>query len=177
MNGNESLIRQFTEAAQSVTAVVVRVPADAEAVNQAILYAASGETEILFAEPEFLPQDLFSVFRKHPGVIVNPTDEQLKTIKTGVTEAFAGVARTGSICVPVNRNLSGSISLFTRKHIAVLRADTIIPQPRDVFSIKDPIVKGWLHNFVFITGSSATADMGPLVRGVHGPGALHIIVI
>ena len=30
---------------------------------------------------------------------------------------------------------------------------------------------------VFVTGPSATADMGPLVRGVHGPHKLHIIVL
>jgi len=30
---------------------------------------------------------------------------------------------------------------------------------------------------VFVTGPSATADMGPLVRGVHGPHQLHVIVL
>jgi len=30
---------------------------------------------------------------------------------------------------------------------------------------------------VFVTGPSATADMGPLVRGVHGPHKLHILVL
>ena len=37
--------------------------------------------------------------------------------------------------------------------------------------------KGLTRSFSFITGSSATADMGPLVRGVHGPGQLHIIIL
>ena len=37
--------------------------------------------------------------------------------------------------------------------------------------------KGLKRSFTFITGPSATADMGPLVRGVHGPGKLHIIVL
>ena len=33
------------------------------------------------------------------------------------------------------------------------------------------------RDLVFITGPSATADMGPLVRGVHGPHRLHILLL
>jgi L-lactate dehydrogenase complex protein LldG len=37
--------------------------------------------------------------------------------------------------------------------------------------------EGLTRDFVFITGPSATADMGPLVRGVHGPHRQHVIVV
>jgi len=174
---NTSLLKQFTIAAQNVCAVIERTPARPDSLNDAILKAAGGAKKILFAEPEFLPKELFETFRKNPGVICYPIDEQISDVPVGVTEAFAGVARTGSICVAITPMLSGTVSLFTRMHIAIVRGDTIVPHPRDVFFIEHPLVKKWLKNFVFITGPSATADMGPLVRGVHGPGALHIIIL
>jgi len=73
--------------------------------------------------------------------------------------------------------LEYSVGLFTRRHIAVLAAASIVARPRDVFD--NPRVKKLSadSDFVFITGPSATADMGSLVRGVHGPGSLHIIIL
>ena len=95
----------------------------------------------------------------------------------GVTEAFAGVARTGSVCVDVNYQRTGTVSLLTPLHIVVLAAENIVPQPRDMFRRDILNGAGLTRDFVFITGPSATADMGPLVRGVHGPHRLHVIVV
>jgi len=72
---------------------------------------------------------------------------------------------------------TGMASLLAPLHIAVVAAETIVPQPRDLFREDVLGGKGLIRNFVFITGPSATADMGPLVRGVHGPHRLRIIVL
>ncbi len=69
------------------------------------------------------------------------------------------------------------MSALTQIHIVVLDSKTIIPRPHDIFSDDYLNGKGLNRSFSIITGPSATADMGPLVRGVHGPGQLHIIVI
>jgi L-lactate dehydrogenase complex protein LldG len=95
----------------------------------------------------------------------------------GITEAFAAVARTGTICVTVDAGLTGYVSLLVRHHIAVLAAENIVERPGDLFRADRLGGRGLRENFVFITGPSATADMGPLVRGVHGPHHLHIIVL
>jgi L-lactate dehydrogenase complex protein LldG len=153
------------------------IPCSGESLAAAILSATAGVSGILLAEPDDLPASLFDRVRQAPGVITDPTEEQLASIEVGVTDAFAGVARTGSVCVPVTKKLGGSVSLFTRWHIAVLNAGSIVSRPRDVF--EDPRLKNISLNrdFVFVTGPSATADMGSLVRGVHGPGKLHIIIL
>jgi L-lactate dehydrogenase complex protein LldG len=52
-----------------------------------------------------------------------------------------------------------------------------VPQLRDLFRRDVLNGEGLTRDFVFITGPSATADMGPLVRGVHGPHRLHVIVV
>ena len=69
--------------------------------------------------------------------------------------------------------MNGFASLIPRLHIAVVDAASIVPQPRDVITS----AIGMQSDIVFITGPSATADMGPLVRGVHGPHKLHILVL
>jgi len=62
-------------------------------------------------------------------------------------------------------------------HIVLLMADRIVPRPRDLFDPACLDGEGLRRNLVFITGPSATADMGPLVRGVHGPHRLQILLL
>lgn len=95
----------------------------------------------------------------------------------GVTDAFAGIAHSGSICVTVDHEYAGYLSLVTRVHIAVLSTKDIVERPGDLLREDCLDGKGLQRNFVFITGPSCTADMGPLVRGVHGPHRLHIIIL
>ncbi len=135
------------------------------------------DVSLTLADPDDLDPDLFSIFKSHKKVITKPDTEQLANVRTGVTDAFCGVASTGSVCVSISKNLSSPVSMLTRKHIAVVDAQTIVPRPRDLFSEEIPGGKGLKRSFSFITGPSATADMGPLVRGVHGPGKLHIIIL
>jgi L-lactate dehydrogenase complex protein LldG len=73
--------------------------------------------------------------------------------------------------------LAALTSLLMPLHIVLLPATRIVARPRDLF---DPAVlngEGLRRNLVFITGPSATADMGPLVRGVHGPHRLQILLL
>ena len=171
------LIKKFTKAAELAVATVEVIRADAMELNRALSKATNREELVLLAEPNDLNPELFAEFKSNPKVITNPTKEQLRTIKCGVTDAFGGVIATGSICVSVSNGLTSPASMLTQKHIVVVDANTIVPRPRDVLSEEHLGGKGLTRSFSFITGSSATADMGPLVRGVHGPGQLHIIIL
>lgn len=171
------LIEQFIKAAESTTATVEKIKTSPNALKKALQKATQNEDSVLLSNISDIDPGLFQPFRKLPYVITDPVEQQMATVKVGITDAFAGVARTGSICVPVSGTLSGSVSLFTREHIAVLDARTIVPQPRDIFSGDHFSDRTMNQSFVFITGPSATADMGSLVHGVHGPGKLHIIIL
>jgi L-lactate dehydrogenase complex protein LldG len=174
---SESVIELFETAAKAAVATVEVIERTPLALRDAILRAAGDATRILFAPPQDLPTVLFADFARDPRVLVDPTAEEMVNSPAGVTEAFAAVARTGSVCVDVGYQRAGMASLLAPLHIAVVAAETIVPQPRDLF--RDDLLggKGLTRSFVFITGPSATADMGPLVRGVHGPHRLHIIVL
>ena len=173
----QSVIDQFVSAAIAAVATAEVIDRTPGALCDAVLRAAGDANRILFAPPQDLPPDLFAEFTKDPRVRVDPSAEELVNTAAGVTEAFAGVARTGSVCVDVGYQRTGMASLLAPLHIAVVAAETIVPQPRDLFREDVLGGKGLARSFVFITGPSATADMGPLVRGVHGPHRLHIIVL
>jgi len=171
----QDLIEQFEVAARNAAATVERVTYSAAALAAAVKRIATGR--IALAEPQDLPSELFSDLRRLPGMITGRSKQDLATCEVGITEAFAAVARTGSVCVTVDHEYSGVISLLTRLHIAVLAAESIVQRPADLFSTQFLNGKGLERNFVFITGPSATADMGPLVRGVHGSHRLHIVIL
>ena len=174
---NQTLLDQFEAAAKAAVATVEVIDRTPAALCDAIFRAAGDATKILFAPPQDLPLHLFADFARDPRVLAEPTTEELVTSPVGVTEAFAAVARTGSVCVDVGYRRTGMASLLAPLHIVVVAAETIVPQPRDLFREDVLGGKGLQRSFVFITGPSATADMGPLVRGVHGPHHLHIVVL
>ncbi|WP_331713952.1 LUD domain-containing protein [Halobacterium sp. CBA1126] len=69
------------------------------------------------------------------------------------------------------------MSLYPRTHVGVVRASDL---HADVEA-----TAAWLHDefdagrdsAVLATGASATADMGELVHGVHGPQDVHAVVV
>ena len=174
---SQSVIEQFENSAKAAVATVEVIDRTPRVLCDAILRVAGDASPILFAPPQDLPADLFAEFVLDARVVSDPSAEEWISSPVGVTEAFAGVARTGSVCVDVGYQRTGLASLMAPLHIVVVAAETIVPQPRDLFREDILDGKGLARSFVFITGPSATADMGPLVRGVHGPHRLHIIVL
>ncbi|MGB6546979.1 MAG: LUD domain-containing protein [Candidatus Acidiferrales bacterium] len=173
----------FETAARAAAATVERIPRFADISEQseqlarAVLRAAPDARRIAVAPPADLAPELFAACERLPGVFTGRGKSELAAADLGITDAFAAVARTGTICIALDPDHTGFISLLARMHIAVLDADDIVEAPRDLFRRDRIGSKGLDRNFVFVTGPSATADMGPLVRGVHGPHRLHVIVL
>ncbi len=176
-SAERDLTSWFIESAKAAGASIDAIRKSPKELNASLQRATSDDETILFAEPDYLSPSLFDLFLRDQRVVRRPTKEQLSSIITGVTDTFCAIANTGSVCVSVSRNLGSPASLLTRKHIAVVDAGTIVPRPRDIFSGENTAPDTLKKSFSFITGPSATADMGPLVIGVHGPGQLHIIVL
>ncbi len=170
-------VEQFTASAIKAVASVEVIERSPSALSKAILRAVGDAPRILYAPPHEFPVLLFSEFASDPRVKSDPTAEELVRSAAGVTEAFAAVASTGSVCIDISYQRTGLVSLLAPLQIAVVAAESIVPQPRDLFRADILDGAGLKRDFVFVTGPSATADMGPLVRGVHGPHKLHIIVV
>jgi L-lactate dehydrogenase complex protein LldG len=173
----QSHLNQFREQVSATGATMELVARSPEAVRDAVLARASTRRPILIAEPRYLSPDYFRPLRAEEGVLTNPVPADYRSAPVGVTEAFAAVARTGSVCVDIDADIAGYVSLLPRLHIVLVDIDKLVFRPSDLFRLEQFARPAYHRNFVFISGPSATADMGPLVRGVHGPHELHIMVL
>ena len=117
-----------------------------------------------------------------PGVRSGVTDraelrELCATSNYGISSADYGLSDTGSLVMISSPSEARMVSLLPPAHIAVVPESRILtgldelyrtlPKPADVTS-----------SMVLITGPSRTADIEQiLVRGVHGPGEIHVVVV
>lgn len=104
------------------------------------------------------------------------SDESLFSVDASVTLADVGIAETGSIVCTSGPRLPRGVSLIPPTHIALLPASCIVADLVDYFATIDDA--DLPANLNLITGPSKTADIeGILVTGVHGPGAVEIVIV
>ena len=95
----------------------------------------------------------------------------------GITAADYALADTGTLVMLAGPHEARMISLLPPAHIAVLEKGRILTGLDELFSIL-PRPADQTSSMVLITGPSRTADIEQiLVRGVHGPGQLAVIVV
>lgn len=105
-----------------------------------------------------------------------PTNGELEAADTGVTPVGFAVAETGSIHLPSDAAGTEPVSLYPFRHVAVVRESAVLPDvPAAVERYGDVLRSG--GSGVLATGPSATADMGELVVGAHGPGEVHVVLV
>jgi L-lactate dehydrogenase complex protein LldG len=111
------------------------------------------------------------------SVTTDPTTAALDEAVIGVTPAALAVADYGSIVVRATPDGTEPVSLFPDRHVAVLRARDIVPDMATAFEWFGDEVRASGGSAILATGPSATADMGELVEGAHGPREVHVIVV
>jgi L-lactate utilization protein LutC len=115
------------------------------------------------------------------GVRSGITDrEELRDVcaaaDVGITSADYALADTGTLVMLSSPREARLVSLLPPAHIAVVPRDRILTGLDELFSIlPDPATVS--SSMVLITGPSRTADIEQiLVRGVHGPGQITVVV-
>lgn len=110
-------------------------------------------------------------------VDTDPTTADLHAAHTGVTGASLGVAAYGSVAIEADRRGTEAVSLFVDRHVVVLHEDDLVPDMPEAFTWLGPRAREEDVDVVFATGPSATADMGGLVHGAHGPKEVHVVLL
>jgi L-lactate utilization protein LutC len=117
-----------------------------------------------------------------PGVRSGITDrEELRALcaaaDVGITSADYALADTGSLVMIASPSEARLVSLLPPAHIAVMPRDRILTGLDELFTIL-PNPADATSSMVLITGPSRTADIEQiLVRGVHGPGQITVVVV
>lgn len=90
--------------------------------------------------------------------------------------ALWGIAESGSIVVHSGADTPILLSFLPMHHIVVLRESTLLPYLEDY--AEKLATTATPRNVVLITGPSGTTDIeGSYVRGAHGPGFVHIVMV
>jgi L-lactate dehydrogenase complex protein LldG len=111
------------------------------------------------------------------GVNTEFSREACAAAEVGITSADFALADTGTLVMLTESGESRLISLLPPCHIAVIEGAKILESLDELFGIV-PHPADQSSGMVLITGPSRTADIEMrLVRGVHGPGEIHIIIV
>lgn len=121
-----------------------------------------------------LPWDDVSV---PDSVTIDPTVAELESAVTGVTGATLGIAEYGSLVLRADSAGSEPVSLFNDLHAVVLRESDIVPDMAAAFEWFGDQLRETRGSAIVATGPSATADMGSLVQGAHGPEDVEVFVV
>ncbi|MFB6282108.1 MAG: LUD domain-containing protein [Haloferacaceae archaeon] len=112
-----------------------------------------------------------------PSVPTDPTPAALDAARTGVTAARLGVADYGSVALAATPEGDEPVALFPARHVVVLRAADVVPGMRTALAELGDRAREDAASHVLATGPSATADMGGLVYGAHGPEEVHLVLV
>ncbi len=95
----------------------------------------------------------------------------------GITGADYALADTGTVVLLASAAEARMISLLPPVHLAVVPKERILTGLDELFALL-PRPSELTSSAVLITGPSRTADIEQiLVRGVHGPGEIHVVVL
>lgn len=121
-----------------------------------------------------LPVDLEAL---SVDIDTEPTPDALDGAATGITPAAFGIADYGSVVIQGGPEGAEPASLYPEHHVAVLRAEDVLPDMLSAVEAIDTAIQDGGRSHVIATGPSATADMGELVEGAHGPKAVTVVVM
>lgn len=110
-------------------------------------------------------------------VTADPTPAELERATTGVTPASYGVANYGSVILPSTDDGAELVSLYPELHVPVIRASDVLPDLPEALDRFGDAARTEDLSAIVATGPSATADMGELIFGAHGPKTVHVVML
>ncbi len=128
------------------------------------------------------------VVSPHPELQALPfTETKLLKVRFGktaptdavtLTQAFAGIAETGTLMMPSGPERPTTNNLLSDTAIVVIRAARIVGAYEDAFDLLRTEHGGMPRNVMLITGPSRSADVEQTLElGAHGPRSLHVLII
>ena len=98
----------------------------------------------------------------------------------GITGVDYAIAETGSCVILPRPGVSRAVSLLPPVHVAVVEADRVLPSLDELFVLRrSDFLHGKMGSYMnIITGPSRSADIEyTIVKGVHGPGEVHLVLL
>ena len=168
-------IALFIEEAGRVDTTVARVPGRGDVAGAVAAYLANHNLEpTVKAAPAASLKDIPWTERTTLGIEFGAAAE---TDRVGVSEAFAGIAETGTLMLVSGAGGPTGLAFLPETHVVVLAAGRIVGSYEDAWARLG--AAGAMPRAVnWVTGPSRTADIElTLLLGAHGPRRLHVVVV
>ncbi len=148
-------------------------------ITQILLDIIGDDDQVVSWNMEKIPfQSLSAVLQERGIAIAAPGDP---SVRVGITGADVGLAATGSVVLSSGSGNYRGPSLLPPVHIAFIKQDQILPNMESWMSLqREDNLEAFRRssNIVIISGPSRTADIAmELILGMHGPRAVHIIIL
>jgi L-lactate dehydrogenase complex protein LldG len=172
----ESLVGRFAERAAEV-GVQVEVAAtaqDAAGLVATTLARRALRTVAVWRTPDLAP--VLDRLRLDGFVLLEPgtPPARLAEADAGLTAADWGIAETGTLVLPSGPDRPRLASLLPPVHVAVLRADRVLPDLPALFARTEALPSA----LALVTGPSRSSDIGLTpVLGAHGPMEVMVVVV
>lgn len=170
--GDVDLLARFL-AELDALGVTAHVEASEEGVRARVVGIVAGQSVFAW-DAEQLPYDVGSVLA---GAVDgrHPRDVQAAA-RIGVTGCDAAIAETGSLALISGRGKPRAASLLPPVHLAIVRRADLRYGMGEFFEERAADIAA-AANCTFVSGPSRTADIElTLTLGVHGPGAVIVVV-
>ena len=158
----------FVDAARAADAVVTRTDASgfAATLEEAVRPPAVGT-----------PLPFEGLSYAGTAVSPDPTGADLAAAATGVTAGTLCIADYGSVVLQETGAGEELLALHPDRHVVVVAASDVVSDMPAAFDALDQSFDEGFTDAIVATGPSATADMGAVVTGVHGPREVHVVVL
>ncbi len=173
----EARIEQFRKALEKLNGKFHHASSKADALAYAATLVA-GRNAIASNDPFLVECGITAI----PGVQSGFKDrlavrERCAAYPLGITSATYALADTGTLVMFSSHEEARLISLLPPSHLAVVPVERLLTGLDELLTLH-PIPSERTSSMVMITGPSRTADIEQiLVRGVHGPGEIHVVIV
>lgn len=173
----ETRIRKFLACIEELSGKTYRA-ADPEDARNYVTRVVGGKTAVASNAPILAACGITGIAGVRTGFRNEPElREVCSTAEFGITGADYALADTGSLVMLSSAGEARMISLLPPVHIAIVDKSQLLTGLDELFNtLPDPAEQ--TSSMVLITGPSRTADIEQiLVRGVHGPGEIHVVLL
>lgn len=166
----------FVERVEDYRAVVRRVGPDA--LTDAVADALASSARVVI--PPGLPREWLAALDGVEVVVDDGTLSagDLDAVDAVVTAAAVGIAVTGTVVLDHGADQGRrALSLVPDRHVCVVQETQLVGDvPEAVARLRDAVLEG--RPLTWVSGPSATSDIElQRVEGVHGPRALHVLLV
>ena len=173
----ERRIALFTAALQELAGRVVRCPSR-NAARDAVSALIAGKRAIA-SRASYLTACAITTIENVQSefAVAEAYRQACAEADVGITSADYALADTGTLVLISGAEESRLVSLLPPAHIAVVPVSRLL-ESLDELLLRVPRPADATSSMVLITGPSRTADIEQiLVRGVHGPGEITVILV